>query len=220
VPWKQTGTSFIISLAHVRAMRTAPLLQVALAMECKWRGLTVPPVLCSWVDLKRAYTRHFKRAANLRSCVEAAGLKWEGRAHSGLDDARNEARLAGLLMTRGVKFTVTGEFAADAPHRRQPEESGAAAAKAAGEASTAGGSSSGPAVRKAPRQTLLAPLAPPKPVATSKGRCKCGIDAARRVTKKPGPNHGRAFFSCGNWRMVARGGRQPCDFFQWAEAGE
>jgi hypothetical protein len=88
-------------------------------MECKWRGLRVPAYLCAWIDLKKAYTRHYKRTANLRRCVEAAGLKWEGRAHSGLDDARNEARLAVHMMCRGVRPQISGAFPEGAPHRQR-----------------------------------------------------------------------------------------------------
>jgi inhibitor of KinA sporulation pathway (predicted exonuclease) len=193
--------------------------QIQMAEECKWRGLRVPGWLCRWVDLKQAYTRHYKGAAkNLRGSVEAAGLAWEGRAHCGLDDARNEARLAVELMKRGVKFSVTAEFPADAPHRR-----GGGAATSAVAAAAGGSGSGGQAARRGPQQKLLKPLPAPTPAPTHKagqwlGNCKCGVDAARRVTKKPGPNHGRAFFSCGNWRMIAR--QKPCDFFRWAEEGE
>lgn len=38
--------------------------------------------------------------------------------------------------------------------------------------------------------------------------CTCGVPSLERVTKKPGPNHGRVFFNCA-------GGR--CKFFQWAD---
>ncbi len=47
---------------------------------------------------------------NLRKCVEAAGVAWEGRTHSGLDDARNTARLAAALLAGGAALTVTGFF--------------------------------------------------------------------------------------------------------------
>jgi hypothetical protein len=171
--------------------------------------------------------RHYKRSGNLPRCVAAAGLKWEGRAHSGLDDARNEARLAAHLMCRGVRFAVSGSFPHDAPHSAlAPAATGGETG--GGAQSTAGGSASTGAPgdgRSRQRQVLLAPLgtAGSGQVATHDrtgkwlGVCKCGVKAAPRVTKKPGPNHGRSFFSCGRWRMVTRGDRQPCDFFQWAD---
>ena len=47
---------------------------------------------------------------NLRDCVEAAGLEWQGWAHSGLDDARNTAQLAATLLAGGAKLAVSGAF--------------------------------------------------------------------------------------------------------------
>lgn len=46
----------------------------------------------------------------MRGTVEAAGLQWEGRAHSGLDDARNTAKLAAQLIRMGAVIDVTGAF--------------------------------------------------------------------------------------------------------------
>lgn len=85
------------------------------------------------------------------------------------------------------------------------------------------------------RQLLLAPLKPRKRAQTHDadgrflGVCECGVPASSRTVKKPGPTHGRAFWSCGNWRMVRQqkqpksgggggGGadsKEPCGFFQW-----
>lgn len=245
-------------------------LQVALPMEAKWRGLRVTPLLCAWVDLKRAFVRHFKRVGNLRACVEAAGLRWRGRAHSGLDDARNEAALAALMMARGVRLEVAGRFPESAPHyRRGPPlllllpdgggggvgdgadcssgggDGGQAAEEAAGGHAVAqpgpsipppgaphapaGSSGGSPRSAASGGQRLLAPLGPRKRARThgADGRflgvCECGVPAASRTVKRPGPNHGREFWSCGNWRMVPRGGgargagggKEPCGFFLW-----
>lgn len=194
-------------------------------MECQWRGIKVQPYLCAWIDLKKAYIQHYKRAGNLRSCVESAGLKWEGRAHSGIDDAKNEARLAAHLMRRGVKFQITGAFPEDAPHRAASGQLPAAAD--GGTIGGTGGSNGMGVAGGGARQALLAPKrtskAPAAATHDKQGRflgvCKCGVKAASRVTKKPGVNHGRAFYSCGNWRMVAREGKEPCDFFLWVDDG-
>ena len=47
----------------------------------------------------------FMRAA----LEEALGLKFEGRAHSGIDDARNIARVALTLLHRGAVVGPTSE---------------------------------------------------------------------------------------------------------------
>jgi inhibitor of KinA sporulation pathway (predicted exonuclease) len=70
--------------------------KIALAMECKWRKLEQPKYLKRWVDLAAVCGKHWGKKGNLRTSVEAAGLAWEGRAHSAIDDACNTARWAVL----------------------------------------------------------------------------------------------------------------------------
>lgn len=59
---------------------------------CRWRNIEQPKYLRRWIDLSAVWFKHSSRRGNLRSSVEAAGLAWEGRAHSAIDDARNTAR--------------------------------------------------------------------------------------------------------------------------------
>jgi len=49
--------------------------QVALCTECRWRRIQRPDYLCRWVDLKRHYKAKYRKAGNLRTCVEAAGQR-------------------------------------------------------------------------------------------------------------------------------------------------
>jgi endonuclease/exonuclease/phosphatase family metal-dependent hydrolase len=42
--------------------------------------------------------------------------------------------------------------------------------------------------------------------------CYCSIPACRQTVQKDGPNHGRKFWSCANWRNADR-----CKFFEWQE---
>ena len=43
--------------------------------------------------------------------MEQAGLEWQGRLHSGIDDAINTARLvAFMIRERGALLTITGSF--------------------------------------------------------------------------------------------------------------
>lgn len=49
--------------------------------------------------------------SNLRGTLALAGLEFEGRCHSGLDDAFNTAKLAVHLARRhGVVFTASNSF--------------------------------------------------------------------------------------------------------------
>jgi len=43
-------------------------------------------------------------------------------------------------------------------------------------------------------------------------RCYCGKPRIERVTKRPGPNHGRKFFSCGKYSALSG---PSCDYFEW-----
>ena len=152
-----------------------------------------------------------------------AGLQWEGRAHSGLDDARNTAKLALKLMQLGVPLQITDFYEGAISKDRQDNWIGSKAAftqdvKLASQSSNpfqaaeagssggqkgAGGGDSQEAVQ----------------VFDSRGKwrgiCFCNVKAHHRVTKKPGPNHGRKFYSCGRW-SISKQNRQ-CDFFMWAD---
>ncbi|GFH31106.1 exonuclease domain-containing protein [Haematococcus lacustris] len=63
-------------------------------MECRWRNILTPAYLRRWCDLRKVFASKLKPAGNLKASVETVGLTWQGRAHSGLDDARNTANLA------------------------------------------------------------------------------------------------------------------------------
>ncbi|MCO5557858.1 hypothetical protein L7F22_011430 [Adiantum nelumboides] len=79
--------------------------------ECKLKGLDKPHYFNRWINLKVLFQGAFKgRKCNLRKAVEVSGLKWTGRAHCGLDDAMNTAKLAVELMRRGTILTVTGSL--------------------------------------------------------------------------------------------------------------
>ena len=112
--------------------------QTALPRECRWRGIPRVPFLCRWANLRdicsahtrkcaiddclpavvlhMAYTQHMNMNTVMACCrhmglgrsVKAAGIIWEGRAHSGLVDARNTARLAAHLIWQAWPASATG----------------------------------------------------------------------------------------------------------------
>ena len=54
-----------------------------------------------WINLKVLYERVYKKdSKGLRRCVEAIGVLFEGRAHSGLVDARNTAGIVCDMVNR------------------------------------------------------------------------------------------------------------------------
>lgn len=68
--------------------------------------MELPPCFSDWVDLKQLFQRRYKHgpSGGLQRCVEYLGLKFEGRAHNGLVDAFNTARLAAHMARDGFVF--------------------------------------------------------------------------------------------------------------------
>jgi inhibitor of KinA sporulation pathway (predicted exonuclease) len=62
-----------------------------------------------WINLKIPHRQIYGNVkANFKQSVELMGRKFEGRPHSGLDDAKNTAYLALELIQRGIRLRVTG----------------------------------------------------------------------------------------------------------------
>ena len=132
---------------------------------------------------------------NLKEAVQMAGLTWQGRAHCGLDDAKNTARLLALLMRRGFKFSITDSlmcqpadetFMWKLPPLDHPAFTSYQPQK---------------------MRTLHVPVLQLHP------HCYCGVKSSKGMVRKPGPKQGSFFFGCGNW-TAARGAR--CHYFEWA----
>ena len=165
-------------------------LQHMLASEARWRRLQLPTYLQSWCDLRSVFRTQYPRAqGGLEEACATAGVPWVGRAHSGLDDATNTARLAVHCCLRGAVLGVTGGFRGHAPvPPRQATLHEAFGAEPAA-ASAAGGG--------APR-------------------CVCGVAASLRAVSRPGANNGRLFYSCGRYTAAAGAVGQT---FEWAPPG-
>eukprot|EP00250_Pteridium_aquilinum_P009720 c18885_g1_i1 orf=115-1539(-) len=179
--------------------------KIMLESECKLKGLDKPHYFNRWINLKVLFQGAFNgRKCNLRKAVEVSGLKWTGRAHCGLDDAMNTARLALELMRRGTILTVTGSLDSEAlvTKIRRPEWPRAISQEAIRE--TSNGSdvqSSNGSVNKSLNMGI------------NTLQCFCGVTCKRHTVKKPGPTHGKNFFACGRWTPT-EGCR--CGFFEWA----
>ena len=56
-----------------------------------------------WLDLRKAYAEfHGVRSCNVKKMLAGAGMTFEGRLHSGIDDTRNIARIAIHLLRSGA----------------------------------------------------------------------------------------------------------------------
>ncbi|KAI8995886.1 ribonuclease H-like domain-containing protein [Gaertneriomyces semiglobifer] len=78
--------------------------------QCHHSRISRPGYLRSFVDLRRLYTDFYARERqNLNGMLEEMGMRFEGREHSGRDDARNIARIAMGMMNEGCLFTPNYE---------------------------------------------------------------------------------------------------------------
>ncbi|XP_037546307.1 ERI1 exoribonuclease 2 [Nematolebias whitei] len=83
-------------------------LGVCLQYECKRKQLNKPDVLNSWVDLRSTYRLFYnKKPKGLNGALQDLGIQFSGREHSGLDDARNTARLAVRMMQDRCVIKIT-----------------------------------------------------------------------------------------------------------------
>ncbi|KXS10407.1 Exonuclease, partial [Gonapodya prolifera JEL478] len=80
--------------------------------QCARSGIKRPPYMRRWVDLRRTFSKIIqlpsKRRPNLASMLKHYNMDFDGRPHSGIDDARNIARLALHMMRSGIKFPENG----------------------------------------------------------------------------------------------------------------
>jgi len=76
--------------------------------ECKRKGLRYPPELSAWVDLKLLYRDFYgRKPAGLNGALKDIGMVFDGREHSGIDDAINTAHLAARMSSDGCRITQT-----------------------------------------------------------------------------------------------------------------
>ncbi|KAJ7982373.1 ERI1 exoribonuclease [Quillaja saponaria] len=169
--------------------------RVMLESECRFKKIRKPPYFNQWINLKIPFSEVFGgMRCNLNEAVEIAGLAWQGRAHCGLDDAKNTARLLALLMNRGFKFSITNSLMRQTADRALMW-------------------------KQSPEQLPFSPHYPHKPkdihvpIFQYHSYCYCGVKSSRGMIRKPGPKQGSIFFGCGNW-TVTRGAL--CLYFEWA----
>ena len=79
-----------------------------LLYECKRKSIYRASHFNSWIDLRLVYRQYYKsKPHGLNGALEERGMVFVGREHSGIDDAKNTARLVFQLITDGCCFRVT-----------------------------------------------------------------------------------------------------------------
>jgi len=182
--------------------------RVMLESECRFKRIGKPPYFNRWINLKVPFQEVYGGVrCNLKAAVELAGLTWEGRAHCGLDDARNTARLLVLLMHRGFKFSITNSLVWQQPAQQlitcQPKPI------------LSPDRSQDATLVQHKAKEILGPHLHVSPYAGKDKPmyCYCGAPSRPSTVHKPGPMQGRHFYGCGNWTATRRA---ICPYFAWA----
>jgi inhibitor of KinA sporulation pathway (predicted exonuclease) len=80
-----------------------------LRQELQHKGIQLPPCFDRWINLKcnSMFKKHYGREprGGLRACVESVGARWHGRAHNGLVDSFNTAKIVRHMVQTGFRFT-------------------------------------------------------------------------------------------------------------------
>ena len=75
--------------------------------QCQLCSIPIPKYARKWINLRKLY-RNFYKVLNgtLEDMVNNLGMKFEGRPHCGMDDARNIARILRKMVQDGceIKF--------------------------------------------------------------------------------------------------------------------
>jgi inhibitor of KinA sporulation pathway (predicted exonuclease) len=82
-------------------------------------GVAFPPLFYKWVNLRKEYASFFKiKPLGVGQMLTRVGLTFEGRQHSGIDDARNIARIAASLIGRGCRLHHVSSIEVDGEDAR------------------------------------------------------------------------------------------------------
>ena len=84
-------------------------IMTTLRLELEHKSIRLPPCFDRWINLKSdsIFRKHYGREprGGLRTCVESVGAQWHGRAHNGLVDSFNTAKIVRHMVQTGFLFT-------------------------------------------------------------------------------------------------------------------
>jgi len=79
-----------------------------LLYETRRKQIICPSALDRWIDLRATYRKFYDRKPDgLNGALQDLGLLFDGRQHSGVDDARNTARAAWRMICDGCRLNIT-----------------------------------------------------------------------------------------------------------------
>ncbi|XP_055856357.1 ERI1 exoribonuclease 2 isoform X3 [Episyrphus balteatus] len=84
---------------------------VCLAKECQRKRLKKPQFFNQWIDLRALFREWYNyKPINFNDALQHVGLEFEGREHSGIDDAKNLAALACKMVNDGASLAITKDL--------------------------------------------------------------------------------------------------------------
>ena len=80
---------------------------VGFPRRCRRKGIDKPLYFDKWVNIKQMFADFYGcRTCKIHKMLEKQGMRFEGRLHSGIDDARNIARIAMKMADDGCKIYI------------------------------------------------------------------------------------------------------------------
>ncbi|XP_052843259.1 ERI1 exoribonuclease 2 isoform X2 [Drosophila gunungcola] len=84
---------------------------ICLAKECTRKRMRKAAYFNQWIDVRAIYRSWYKyRPCNFSDALSHVGLAFEGRAHSGIDDAKNLGALMCKMVRDGALFSITKDL--------------------------------------------------------------------------------------------------------------
>ncbi|KPU76601.1 uncharacterized protein Dana_GF13284, isoform B [Drosophila ananassae] len=84
---------------------------ICLAKECTRKRMRKAAYFNQWIDVRAIYRSWYKyRPCNFSDALSHVGLAFEGRAHSGIDDAKNLGALMCKMVSDGALFSITKDL--------------------------------------------------------------------------------------------------------------
>ncbi|XP_030375149.1 ERI1 exoribonuclease 2 [Scaptodrosophila lebanonensis] len=84
---------------------------ICLSKECSRKHIRKAYYFNQWIDVRAIYRQWYKyRPCNFSDALTHVGLTFEGRAHSGIDDAKNLGALMCKMVRDGALFSITKDL--------------------------------------------------------------------------------------------------------------
>ncbi|XP_023305733.2 ERI1 exoribonuclease 2-like isoform X2 [Lucilia cuprina] len=84
---------------------------ICLDKECSRKRIKKPPYFNQWIDMRVIYREWYKyKPLNFLDALTYVGLQFEGKQHSGIDDAKNLAALTHKLVNDGATLAITKDL--------------------------------------------------------------------------------------------------------------